>query len=601
MEKLRIEISGDSKDLQKEIDKAVKELKQFEKVAEKSIGGIEKPSKKGAKGIKSLGGASANATPALLEFNRTIQDAPFGIQGVANNIQQLTANFGYLKTQTGSTKNALKAMLAGLSGPQGILLAVSLVTALMVTFSNSMGRTASKAKKLTDETEKANNKIKDYIKSLSAVDQALIKGAQSAQSQIVKLNSLRQISEDTARSTTDRKKAIQELRRLFPDYFKELDDEKIKSGNLADTYDVLTASILKRAKATALQSAIVKNAENELEVSRLLTDEAKKRSKLQSDKSVLFPLGAPSEFANSLGVAAGKGRGAFDALTGSIEDSTEEIGTLNAALANISKDSEDLIERFQSLGGIDLSKIKLKGDGEANLKIRSNLELLPLSSETLQSLNESASNAADTLQGILDKSTKKIQINFESDQIKRAGKTLSNGLIGVKDDMTLAIEGFDKQLNNTIENGIANTLGGLGEAIGNALSGGANAIEAVGAVLLGSLGSMMVQLGKQAIITGITIEAVKKALATLNGIGAIAAGVALVAVGSAFSSKSRDLGSNLGSSGGGSVSSGGSSSSGSFSSSGGGFGNGNVVFEISGRNLVGVLRRNTDSNLAING
>lgn len=601
MEKLRVEISGDSKKLEQATDKAIKELKQFEKVAEKSIGGIAKPAAKGAKGIKTLGGASANATPALLEFNRTIQDAPFGIQGVANNIQQLTANFGYLKTQTGSTKNALKAMLAGLSGPQGILLAVSLATALLVAFSNGLGKSASKAEKLAEATEKASNKIKDYIKSLSAVDQALIKGAQSAQAQIVQLNSLRKISEDTARSTDDRSKAIQELRRLFPDYFKELDDEKIKSGNLTDTYNLLTAAILKRAKATALQSAIVKNAVNELAVSRKLTDEVKKRAKLQEDEGVLFPLGAPSEFATSLGVSAGNGRQAFEKLTGSISESTDEIGTLNAALANISKESADLIERFEALGGIDLSNIKLP-EGETNIKIQSNLELLPLSSDTIQSLNESASNAADTLQGILDKSTKKIQINFESDQIKRAGKTLSNSLIGVKDDMTLAIEGFDKQLNNTIENGIANTLGGLGEAIGNALSGGANAIEAVGAILLSSLGNMMVQLGKQAIITGITIEAVKKALASLNGIGAIAAGVALVAVGSAFSSKAKDLGGNLGSGGAsGGVSSGGSSSSGSFSSSSGGFGGGNVVFEISGRNLVGVLKRNTDSNLAING
>lgn len=594
MEKLRVEISGDSKKLEQATDKAIKELKQFEKVAEKSIGGIAKPAAKGAKGIKTLGGASANATPALLEFNRTIQDAPFGIQGVANNIQQLTANFGFLKQKTGSTKNALKAMLAGLSGPQGILLAVSAITSLLVVFGDQLLNTKSDAEKLADATKKATEALDEYVKSLDDVSKARLKGNQDAQKQLLTLSQLRTVVEDTTRSTVDRKKALQELRRLFPDYFKDLKDENILTGTLTGVYDKLTKSILARARSTAATGLIIKNTKTQLELearrANLQETANKKELAFAKAQQKFRDSGEDSRFLRAQSLAFIERQKALD-----------EVKKVVTEISKIDLRNIDLSKLVDENGGIDLSKVKLP-EGETNIKIQSNLELLPLSSDTIQSLNESASNAADTLQGILDKSTKKIQINFESDQIKRAGKTLSNSLIGVKDDMTLAIEGFDKQLNNTIENGIANTLGGLGEAIGNALSGGANAIEAVGAILLSSLGNMMVQLGKQAIITGITIEAVKKALASLNGIGAIAAGVALVAVGSAFSSKAKDLGGNLGSGGAsGGVSSGGSSSSGSFSSSSGGFGGGNVVFEISGRNLVGVLKRNTDSNLAING
>jgi len=79
---------------------------------------------------KGLGSTlSANAIPATQEFSRIIQDAPYGIQGVANNIQQLTAQFGYLSAKSGGAKNALKAMIGSLWGPAGILLAVSAVTA----------------------------------------------------------------------------------------------------------------------------------------------------------------------------------------------------------------------------------------------------------------------------------------------------------------------------------------------------------------------------------------------------------------------------------------------------------------------------------------
>lgn len=585
MEKLRVEISGDSKKLEQATDKAIKELKQFEKVAKKSIGGIAKPAAKSAKGLKTLGGASANATPALLEFNRTIQDAPFGIQGVANNIQQLTANFGYLKTQTGSTKNALKAMLAGLSGPQGILLAVSLATALMVAFSNGMGRAESKAKKLTDETEKANNKIKDYIKSLSQVDQALIKGAQSAQAQIVQLNSLRKISEDTARSTTDRKKAIQELRRLFPDYFKDLDDEKIKSGNLADTYDVLTASILKRAKATALQSAIVKNAENELEVSRKLNDEVDKRSRQQGVLGGLFPKGAPSEFANSLGVASSNSRQFFNTLTSDIEDTTSEIGTLNAALANISKNSKDLIERFEGLGGIDLSNVKLPPSATVTARPKVDIiaeEIGKFEIPNLVNRGSLGKDIEDALVGPLLELPNKIDI------------AATQALIALND--------FNDDVNAIIEGGIANTFSRLGEVIGDSLINGGNVLEAVGNTLLqglggllSSIGDRLIQLGTAAVLAGTVVKLFGSVAGIGAGFAAIAGGVLIKSIGSGVG----NIGANAG---GGGVSGGGSSSSGSFSSSsGGGFGNGNVVFEISGRNLVGVLRRNTDSNLAING
>ena len=347
---------------------------------------------------------------------------------------------------------------------------------------------------------------------------------------------------------------------------------------------VLTASILKRAKATALQSAIVKNAENELEVSRLLTDEVKKRSKLQSDKSVLFPLGAPSEFANSLGVAAGKGRGAFDALTGSIEDSTEEIGTLNAALANISKDSEDLIERFQALGGIDLTNIKLP-EGE-KLVLRPKVVIIPkeIKFEPIESDETLAKDIEEALVGPL--------FNLPN-QIDSAAIKAKIALENFKDDAKVIIQG-----------GFSDTFGELGSIIGRSLIEGGNVLDSIGNTLLQGIGNFLSRMGKLLIEYG-TLAVVKGKLDLAimsGGVTSIAAGLVAIGVGVALNAAGGAFGSIAsGNSGGGSVSSGGSSSSGSFSSSGGGFGNGNVVFEISGRNLVGVLRRNTDSNLAING
>src|SRR5699024_964807 len=76
-------------------------------------------------------------------------------------------------------------------------------------------------------------------------------------------------------------------------------------------------------------------------------------------------------------------------------------------------------------------------------------------------------------------------------------------------------------------------------SIGDALVNGDSVIEALGTSLLGTLGGIMVELGQMVIVTGKAIEAVKVALTSLGGLGAIAAGVALVAIGSAFSAGAR--------------------------------------------------------------
>ena len=574
MEKLRVEISGDSKKLEQATGKAIKELKQFEKVAEKSIGGIEKPAAKSAKGLKTLGGASANATPALLEFNRTIQDAPFGIQGVANNIQQLTANFGYLKTQTGSTKNALKAMLAGLSGPQGILLAVSLVTALLVAFSDKLGKGASEADKLAEATKKMSEALDKFVDSQNDANRALIKGAQNAQKEVIQLGQLRKAAEDTNKSTNERLKAIQELRRLFPDYFKDLSDEKILTGNLSSVYDQLTESIIKRAKATAATNILVKNTEKEITVNSRLLQISNKLADIDRERLAII---------NKANARNKRGAGGLATLNFERSDLLSEGEELRKELERILGANIDLAKIIDENGGIDLSGVKLPKSEPVVL--RPNVDI------------------------IADKITSFELPNLDSNLSKDIEDALVGPLLRIPEQIDIAatlalirLNQFNDDVNAIIEGSIANTFSQLGSAIGDALINGGNVLESVGNTLLQGLGSLLssigdrlIQLGTAAVLAGTVVQLFGSVAGVGAGFAAIAGGVLIKGIGSGIG----NIGENAG---GGGVSGGGSSSSGSFSSSsGGGFGSGNVVFEISGRNLVGVLRRNTDSNLAING
>ena len=166
--------------------------------------------------------------------------------------------------------------------------------------------------------------------------------------------------------------------------------------------------------------------------------------------------------------------------------------------------------------------------------------------------------------------------------------------------MQLALEDFNMAADRIIRNNIANTFAGIGEAIGNAMTGAMNLGDGLAKVLLSSVGSLLVQLGKLAISIGIGLAKIKIALQSLTPALAIAAGVGLIAVGSAFKAGAAKIGGSMGT---GSVA--GAGSSGGFSS-GTTFGgarpfSGNLTFTIRATDLVAVLNSANSQNEIIGG
>ncbi len=80
------------------------------------------------KGMQSMSSSAGLAGAAATEFGRAVGDAQYGIQGVSNNVQQLSALFTDLVQQEGSVKKAFDLFTSTLMGPAGVLVAVSLVT-----------------------------------------------------------------------------------------------------------------------------------------------------------------------------------------------------------------------------------------------------------------------------------------------------------------------------------------------------------------------------------------------------------------------------------------------------------------------------------------
>lgn len=105
---------------------------------------------------------SGKTTYALTNFSRVIQDAPFGMIAVANNLEGMVQGFLSVKKEAGSTGGALKALFSALSGPGGLVFGIGLVSAA---FSILPGLFRS-SKKANDELSKS---IEDSTKNLQSL------------------------------------------------------------------------------------------------------------------------------------------------------------------------------------------------------------------------------------------------------------------------------------------------------------------------------------------------------------------------------------------------------------------------------------------------
>jgi len=174
--------------------------------------------------------------------------------------------------------------------------------------------------------------------------------------------------------------------------------------------------------------------------------------------------------------------------------------------------------------------------------------------ESIKTMGQEALMAANQVNN-LSNSTASIGINRTSDtgiqgpQVAQPGMDINipEGIQGVTDKLDEAAplwyqkaQEITDSFNTIINDGIINGLGAFGAGIGELIAGTAS-IGDVGNMLLGVLGGVLGQLGQLAIGTGIAVEAIKKALTSLGGVGAIAAGIALIALSKVVSSKAGGL------------------------------------------------------------
>jgi hypothetical protein len=557
-----------------------------------------------------------------LDFARVIQDAPFGIIGVGNNIQQLAQSFSALGNAGDSGKTKLQLAFKSIFSSGNLLvLAVSAITTVLTLYEKGAFKSA-------DATEDLNKRLEDYRENLQGIAKANLEGIKNAQTEISNFKLLQAQAENTNISFAKRIEAVEKLKKQYPDYLKNLTNEQILTGNVGTAYDNLTASIIATAKAKAFQSQIGANALNQATLEAQIEENL---VEIQDLKILKADFLAKSEKINARDkqdylLRAESIQSNINDLDDQNKLNKKEINRLdseNLKLAeNINKKVTEGADFVTNTGkGIDANKEKLEKYSAAwdeyNLQqeiAREFQDKLTESTKGYQQEIDKVARAIADVPRIGESGSVKIKTEVEGFEPETAGPMPFENfidLIALQIDKLPQLEeriaDFAFATRDILDNNLGAAFTDLGYSIGEALATGGNVLSAVGKSLLGSVGKLLGDFGKQLIAFGVAGLAYSKLIKSLftdpitaapkAGL-AIAAGVALVAISGAIGATMKG---NASGGGGGGGAGGGSAAPAGSTFTGGGVGglfqqnrdlNGELV--VRGQDLVYVFGQAND-------
>ncbi len=213
-------------EVQAQVQQATAGLKQLQG----SLKATEQAAKGTTAAMPKLGQGTNQATAALTNFGRVASDAPFGLIGIANNIEPLIQSFVQLKSASGSTGGALKALGSSLLGCGGLILGISLLTSAAQFAVLGFDRWSISSKKAKEAQDKVNEAIGESIRQITKQKEEV-----SALANVVKNN---------ANSEEVRSNALKRLNEIIPDTVG-----KLTQKNIAEKEGISISELIKILKS----------------------------------------------------------------------------------------------------------------------------------------------------------------------------------------------------------------------------------------------------------------------------------------------------------------------------------------------------------------
>lgn len=400
---------------------------------------LGKAAKSTAPQVDKLKQATAGYNSVGIDFARIVQDAPFGIIGVGNNIQQLAGSFQSLKNSTGSTKDALKAAFSSIfSSGNALVLGISALTSVFTILQmKGFFKTEDAAKSLSETLE-------DYRATLDAVTKTSIEGQANAAKEIQSFTLLRAQAENTNISLENRVEAVKQLQSQYPEYLKGLSQEQILTGQVGDAYNELTKGLIATAKARAASDQIAKNS---LDTLTILAQEEERAQKILEARDKLESIRGNREKSTGQDLLALKTQESnqqriVNALVQEQIKSAEDRNKISQEDAKLTGQINNLVsqgavftkEKVANSKAVVAEKekeVKLEDQNILNLEFANQLR-----NEALKKLGQLSANV-DRL------TAKEVKIEFDGTQIS-AIATVLNQIINTTPSVAAALENLGK-------------------------------------------------------------------------------------------------------------------------------------------------------------
>jgi hypothetical protein len=402
------------------------------------------------------------------------------------------------------------------------------------------------------------NSVEKLAVKKDVLNEVSLAATKSLAKEKAELLSLLAVAKDVTLPYENRLKAVRKLNEISPEYLGNIRVENLETRETVAAINAYSEAILKKARAQA--------------ANKLLSENIEKQLKLET--STLRRVAESISNVTNEETKARLGADRYNAIKAeSLRFKNLILNANSKELAALKAEEQAYLDIIRALGGVD---IELK-------KVAESKKLVNTPQVSGINLPQPLGIAPQVGGAITSDLSGLFQVAITESELYLL-------------QMEMMLIDFNTRIDEFIQSSLVDTFSGIGDAIGNALATGTNVAQAIGKTLLKSMGSFLSSLGKQMIAFGTTalfFDKVKKSLFTGVGTpaaaaGLIAAGIALSAIGSAIASSASSGG--VGGGGGGasqSYSQAGSTSSSSFSAQSGN----EVVFRISGNDLLGVLRR----------